>query len=253
MRKLPLALLISLATPSLLAQTAPSGVMKVLVPIFIPQPVSGALGSSWSTDTMLFVDGDAPVRIVPGCDSSGFCDPQPGVTLRLENFESSLTGSRGRFVYVQRANAGHAHLSACLHESDPANSCTPLPAVREPAFQPRIVLPFVPFGVNERDALRVYGDSAASLTVRVRIYRLDRLDPLVDETVTLVPSTAMENGFEIEPSFFAAFDLRQRWPQLQAAASVRVEIDSLDSMRGLWAFASVTNNSSEAVQVFMPD
>jgi hypothetical protein len=231
-------LLAFLITAAAQGQTGPSDFERVLIPIYLPAPVGGAFGAAWSTQTILFADATAPLRIMPGCDGSMFCDIQPRTSLFLENIDPAQTASHARFVFVARAQAEEARFSVCLRRTDTNAPCEPLPVAREADFKSRIVLPFVPLQNGTRMALRVYGLTATS--IRLRMYRLDRLDPLVDETELLVPD---------DPSTFIVLDPIGRWSQLQVAASVRIEIDSPDRV---WAFASVTNNGTQEVSVFTP-
>jgi hypothetical protein len=98
--------------------------------------------------------------------------------------------------------------------------------------------------------LRIYAFDSAATTVRLRLYRLDRIDPFVDEVVQLSEGVTAESGRPVAPAIVQILDLVGRWQQLQAAASVRVEIDALDPAARIWALASTTNRDTQAVTVF---
>ena len=231
-------------------QTTPPDFERVLVPIYLPQPISGAYGTAWTSQTILFTDTAAPLRVFPGCDGAAFCDIQPRTSFFLERPDTvTQTESRARFVYVARAQADQARFSACLRRGENDSPCEPLPIAREADFKQRIVLPFVPLQTQTRAALRVYGLTSAPRSIHLRMYRLDRIDPFVDEADVLVAGATAPDGFDPEPSHFIVLDMVSRWPPLQAAASVRIEIDSPDRV---WAFASVTSNATQEVSIFRP-
>lgn len=253
MRRAAFALLAILAVP-LVAQTTPAEFEPVLLPVFLPHPVPGAYGTSWSTMSLLFTDSARVMRIAPGCDADLiFCDIQPHVSFPLEAVSPVETPSHARFVYVDRAEAGNARFSSCLRHDDNSILCTPLPVVRERDMRARIVLPFVPLRPGVRVALRAFGATPAATQIAVRMYRLDRLDPFVDEVLTLDSGTLSNDGFDIEPSHAQVLDLVAHWPQLDAATSVRIEISTLDPGAKVWAFASVTNNVTQETSVFRPE
>jgi hypothetical protein len=244
--------LVVMAMPAV-AQTLPQDFERVLLPIFLPHPIAGAYGTSWSTMSLLFTDSPGAMRVAVGCNEDPrFCDVGPRVSFPLESVSPLDTPSHARFVWVERVQANDARFSSCLRHDDTSIACTPLPVVRESDMRVRIVLPFVPLKSNVRVALRVYGATIDATRIVLRMYRLDRLDPFVDEIVTLDSGTASNDGFHPEPSHYQVLDIVDRWPQLDAATSVRIEITAVDSNARVWAFASVTNNATQEVAVFRP-
>lgn len=254
MRRACLALLLTLLATAAVAQTPPPEFERVLLPIFLPHPIGGAYGTSWSTNSLLFTDSVNPMRVAAGCNGDPvFCDIQPRTTFPIEAVSPIDTPSHARFLHVERAQADDARFSSCLRHDDTSSVCTPLPVVREREFQPRIVLTFVPLRPNVRAALRVYGATPDATQIQLRMYRLDRLDPFVDEVVTLHPGVPSTDSFDLEPSQYAELNLVARWPQLDAAASVRIEIRTIDPNAKVWALASVTNNETQDVALFRPE
>jgi hypothetical protein len=226
---------------------------RVLLPISIPDVVQGNFGTLWTTTTFAFNDSAEPATVYPfDCDDSFAvpCAIEPRVTLHIDRRFSSTNPAT--FFYVDSDSIERMRFTSLLREvshPDQIYGAT-LPIARESDFRSRIVIPFVPLNGTFRTALRIYGFDSAATTVRLRLYRLDRIDPFVDEVVQLSEGIVSGYGHVVAPSIVQILDLVGRWPQLQAAASVRVEIDTIDPATHIWALASTTNRDTQAVTVF---
>jgi hypothetical protein len=223
-------------------------VERILLPIAFPGEIHGAFGTVWASEVLLFNDADT-VLTVDGQTLN------PRAFLNLNPPLSQALPSLGAFIYVSKNEVERARFTSLLTDRSRAeeNSGTEIPVVRERDFSNRIVLPRVPLRGDFRVALRIYGSSAAPQLARVRMYRLDRLDPFVDTTVELNGIVNVNpDPFPAYPAFFHFFELVQQFPVLEAAASVRIEIDAVNPGETLWAFASITNNTTQLVTSISP-
>ena len=221
---------------------------RILLPIAFPGEIEGAFGTRWRSEVLLFHDGSTPAEYCPQD-----CPINPRGFVNINPPRSGTLPSLGAFIYVTQPE--NMRFTALLHDSSRAddNAGTEMPVVRERDYAERIVLPRVPMRGDFRVTLRIYGQSEAPQDVRVRMYRLDRLDPFVDTNVHLEGIvTAVPNLYPGYPSFAILPDLVHTYPVLEAAASVRVEIDSTTQGAKIWAFASITNNHTQVVTTVTP-
>jgi hypothetical protein len=221
---------------------------RILLPIAFPGEIEGAFGTRWRSEVLLFHDGSTPAEYCPRD-----CPINPRGMARIEPLRSSVLPSLGAFLYVTQPE--HMRFTALLHDASRAddNAGTEMPVVRERDYAHRIVLPRVPLRGDFRVTLRIYGEGEAPQDVRVRMYRLDRLEPFVDTNVRLAGVvTAVPNPYPAHPSFAIVPDLVRTYPVLEAAASVRVELESAHPAQKIWGFASITNNHTQVVTTITP-
>jgi len=255
-------LLLLPATAMLAQERDPADYERILFPIAFEGVVPGAFGTQWQSEILVFNGASKPLELFPFCVSEVPPSPcrqaetlQPGSWTRNELRASPTLPSLGAFLYVTKDIAKDASFTSLLHDLSRTddNAGTEIPIARERDFRDRIVLPRVPLRGPFRVALRIYGQSETPSQARIRMYRLDRLDPFVDETVTLQGLvTALPVPFPSHPAFFHIFELVKTYPVLEAAASVRVEIEAIPPEARLWAFASVTNDATQVVTTISP-
>jgi hypothetical protein len=221
---------------------------RILLPIAFSGEIDGAFGTRWRSEVLLFNDGTTAAEY---CVHD--CPINPRAFVNIQPERSAALPSLGAFLYVTQPE--NLRFTALLHDASRAddNAGTEMPVVRERDYAERIVLPRVPLRGDFRVTLRIYGEGELPQDVRVRMYRLDRLDPFVDTTVHLDGIvTASPSPYPSYPSFAIVPDLVRTYPVLEAAASARVEIDSLSAGRKIWAFASITNNHTQVVTTITP-
>lgn len=208
---------------------------SMLLPIAFRGEVPGAYGTRWTTSTIVFNDGPEPVEYLVPLGPPQTLNPGASAFVTLpEPWDCQCA----LLAVTQASNVRIASLLRDVARSE-ENAGTELPVVRVQEFSNRIVLPMVLLRGPWRTALRIYGFSFPE-PVRIRLYRLDRAEPLVDELLPM---------YSHAPSYHHEFDLIARWPQLEAAASVRVELESATK---IWAFASQTNNVTQLVTTVRP-
>lgn len=185
-------------------------------------------------------------------------------------------GRPGRFLYVERSRIDDLDIN--LHLSDtsrrPVARGTQLPVVRASSFLDRTVnILGVPLGPGSRATLRIYSEeSEANGRMAIRVLentdhweglQLIRAKTLVDEVAQFDYDAASDNcgfafqcpdGVRYQPGYIEITDLSQRWPQLNAAATVkfglRIEIEPLTQGLKFWPMVSVTNDNTHEVTIY---
>ncbi len=267
-RRLPIVLAagLALAVPAA-AQTADG---RVLVPIFVRDPLPGTFGSSWITDSWITNTGSGAVEVfgvawtcfIPEC---GFLPAtvDPGVTFQ-PRYLAEEQGSRGLFLYPNATGAEQLHFALRFRDLSRQSTTwgTELPVVREREFRSGpLSLIDIPRTPGFRQVLRIYdldGVEREAL-VRVRTYRLDPehhepFDPpdsLLGETV-LPLQFAEPLGLVIyHPGYAMVADLSLLAP-LGDAERLRIEIEPATPGLKLWAFLTVIHNETQHATVITP-
>ncbi|MGA7614586.1 MAG: hypothetical protein WBX15_05330 [Thermoanaerobaculia bacterium] len=245
---------------------------KILLPLRPRGVVNGAYGSQWRTSLIVLNRSGEPVMIVPplsGCQI--LCPPEgegpptlPGVSFNpyIFTLPDTLSGE-GFFVYVDRAHA--ADVAFQLNTRDLSREAetrgTEVPVVREGEFftGTRSLLG-IPVDARFRVSLRIYdgdnSDADASATVRffeeygaqVDSGEPDRL--LLEETIPFQYPTSAESR-RAQPGYIYLPDLAMI-PELAGISTIRIDVESAQSGRHLWTFASVTNNQTQHVTLITP-
>ena len=218
----------------------PSLFERVLVPVLYNGP--GAFGSQWRTEVDLFNRTPRTLDWLP--EVSETLPPvayNTGAT--LEEVPNHLTGlvlflPRG---YDVRFGAVFRDVSR-----DASQWGTELPIVREGEFQSTIVLPNVPFDPRYRRQLRIYGIEGFSYGARVFIGEEQR-----DVGVTGPCSTRDEPCNSDQPAF-ASVDLGPAFPLLTGKQKITISAAPFDFTRKIWAFVTVTNNTTQQVTAITP-
>jgi len=216
---------------------------RLLVPVSV-HAVPGAYGSLWSTELWYRNNGNRPVAIHP----LGVSDAVPSIklTVRLPIFRRP-GHDPGGILFVSRDGSEAVQFDLRLYNlADPSATWgTKLPVVWEDEFASGVNLINVPTGNDFRAALRIYAfpdrwpDGQAA---RVRIYsHNERL--LAEAAVVLQRS----------PRYGAVLSLTDAFPEIRQVDRVRVEVQSPDGVAKLWAFVSVTSNSTQFVSIVTPE
>ena len=216
---------------------------RVLVPISTSN-VPGAYGSLWSTELWYRNNSTKPVQVFPLAVADAV--PTIGVTTRLPigDFPADAPGT---ILFVSRNGGDEVQFDLRLfNRADPTASWgTKLPVVRERELAASVSLINVPTAAAFRSTLRIYGVPDAvpgTETVRVRIY---------DDRERLLAETAVElRGW---PRYAAIGSLADTFPQLRQTDRVRILVDGATVSSRLWAFVSVTSNTTQQVAVITPE
>ena len=266
-----LAVLVSAAIPSRLdAQVAGKAYTRVLIPIVLKEPLPGLQGSMWTTELTLSNTSTVPASVYPYFVNGPFCN-ECGPPLVAPNSTLSpivpSAGSplRGTFLYIEKDHLRDIQLSLRVRDVSRTSDSwgTSLPIVREERFSDTLSIIDIPATDDFRRTLRIYGLDAADPTpVRVRLYGRNenptdatqaRQDDLLGEmTVSLM--TDASQAFLVDKLFpaFAEIQSLSGIASFGSYKKVRIDVTSLGTNRKIWAFVSVTANSTQHVTILEP-
>jgi hypothetical protein len=221
---------------------------RVLVPIFMP-PVRGPFGSEFRTLVYATNSSNRPGEraLLYGLDTTCFLalpvvGPEdarvldPGETLELQ--PDCSTGP-AIFFMVPKPTADRVTFNARVFDTSRGvlTHGTEIPIVRPNEFKNgRLVLVAVPLDERFRNTLRIYSDRPTTVTVT---YQAE---------VRTVPLQAGRTPFE--PAYAALGNFPRQTPNIEPLANVRIEAP--DGVP-IWAFVSVTNNTSQEITIVSPD
>lgn len=248
-------------------ETAEATYTQVLLPVYLDGIVDGAGGSRWATDFWLRNNGPNPVTFAPyPCPPGQACPAVIPLTTSLlpgrtyhglpQHFGEGTTNP-SRVFYLSRDGA--ARVSAGLRFADLSqgtlNGGTDLPVIREGELLTYPAQLFnVPMDPNFRVLLRVYDVAQTSSSFHVSIHRQEVGEPTLPlHSFDLRVTTPQTGPFRTEAAY-GQFDVTSllaldhvQWPE-----AVRIEIAPLTPGSRFWAFASVTNNTTNLVTLVTP-
>ncbi len=227
-----------------------TGFEPILFPIFMP-PVHGAFGSEFRTDARVWNKGPEQRLFLYGVDVrclqlNPVANPVTyPITLDFEGIETQLntdcSQSTGRVVWVRKGTSGS--LAANLRVADVSREATShgteIPVVRQSNFtSQKIALLGVPVDSNFRSTLRICSLGPITDPVNISINGLGR-------QIYLTPGRDI-----FEPAFAAVNDLvLSGLPSDQFTIRVVVVPTTVP----LWAFISVTNNTTQQITTITPN
>lgn len=234
---------------TIVKEPGPGLLERILVPLVFHGP--GAHGSLWTTDVWIRNENLYGVlsedRLFSFCHPlASPCIPQPIETGQTVHWDASqgMRAPEGVQLFVPRGSADGLHITALIRDLSRQEEAigAELPIARERDFKEG---PFsivrVPVASGFRTALRVYGTWGGTITLR---FVKENGDMLRKVSMNLrgsgqanIPPTAILN------------DLVQQYPELAGAGLIRIEISGSEP---LWAFASVTNNTTQHVTNIRP-
>lgn len=216
----------------------PSDNIRFLVPVAINS--SGAYSSSWQSELAATNENGDPVNIA-GVTIA------PGTTAVL----TPPVNNTGAFVFVPRRVAGNVTMT--LHVRDTSRDAetfgTDIPVVPETQFRSRIVLPGIPADTHFRSMLRVYGYPGL-LSKTILLLRDDTTGALLD--TELIPMHNMDAApdygqIALDP---IVSPLAADHPRVRAEIEPPQTISTPPAP--LWAFVSITNNTTQQVTTITP-
>lgn len=247
---------IAVAAVVLLAVPMFAETERVLLPIFSP-PVFGAHGSQFHTELHIGNPGPTPVTIRNLEEiCKGAC---PGIPLPEGPFELGPgqqitpndvipTGKPGRFLILEGEDVDAVSMNLRVRNisENAVDYGAEIPVVREGEFRiNEIVFYGVPSDPNFRNMLRIY--AIAPVDVLIYVEHEFVHDPLP----VRVRLTGLADILDPAYGVFTAF------PKQVGAVTVRIVADPdfvslLPIEIPLWAFISVTNNTTNAISTITP-
>ena len=224
---------------------------RILVPVLSSGP--GAFGSQWTTDVWVENANEHDVMFFRSPFQAGPCASPIGCPVPVPAGESKKIEfgqwPNGLYLYPPRGSGADLRINALVRDlSRQAEALgTEMPIVRESDFRNRVVLLNVPSDARFRVALRIYAHPGdRPVRVPVRIFRMHGSEPFVERTIDLV-----RRGDPSEPMSFTFGDILTQL-QIPSADPMWIEIGGESMISEIWAFAAITNNSTQHVTVISP-
>ena len=241
--------------------------VRVLLPIYLEQPVAGAFGSSWisefavhnSAASPYLIEWCSPATPDSGCILNLFADeeltPAETQTRLPARYPKPRNGTVGAVVYFSPEGTNppaESTLSFALRVTDLSRSATSagteLPVVRERDFRTATTnLLNVPTDPRFRLTLRLYEMSLDQASFSIRVLDQDS-NAVLGERVVSVATTAPQGALRFEPGYREVSDLGS----LVAGSHVRVEVSPLTAGSTFWTFISATNNDTQQITLVTP-
>jgi len=241
---------------------------KVLLPIALNRPVSGANGAIFETRFSLLNMSTAPVLIV-GYDQNcliSSCQPTltpPAVTFfpQLYSFSSDFSAEvPALFLRVDRNFIDSVTMQLRVQDTSRQAQTwgTTLPVVRESqALTSAAPLVDIPVEPQFRQTLRIYDfDPAPGRSVRIRMYGIDENtsrppgspDPLLLSLRRDLRTVTSGGGVNSHPGYVELNGIGSL-PELAGWRRIRIDIEPVTTGLRFWAFVSVTNNETHHITV----
>jgi hypothetical protein len=244
--------------------TAVSGYVRVLLPIYIGQPVHGAYGSLWQSQFAIHNASLDRRYTFAICSTNGGCpdlttdeelDPQQTKSALPPRFPVPANPVAGAVVWLLASGAPADNgddLAYDLRVVDLSRSAiaagTEVPVIREKAFlTSNAHLLNVPTDTRFRLALRIFEMNLDRADFDVRVFDQSTNAVLsVRRVRTVTPVSA--NGYT--PGFVEVDDLLSGVSS--PPAQVRVVIAPITTGIAFWSYVSVTNNDSQQITLVTP-
>lgn len=246
--------------------------VKILVPVFLPEPLPGAAGALWSTTFWMTNASGQHVSFylaefgpqgcqIPTCPN--FALIPPGFSFRPFVFVTPEIPAK--FMFVEKGRERDVDFSLRVQDLSRQSQTwgTEIPVVRDDEFrQDRIGLVDIPVDSGFRLMLRLYDpDFHDGGLVNVRVYAINPnlrqpngSDTLLGEGV--VPLRTLGAGVgEFFPGYAQVndLDLAAIAPGLRGAARIRLELEPVAPTTRIWGFVTVTNNETQHVTTITPN
>lgn len=261
--KRPLLILCLVLTAVSAAALPPGEYSRVLLPLYLDQPLPGALGSSWTTEFAVHNPTNREWHLEYCRFESCFLDSRSDENLTSGETQTALPErllrpepGRGIVMWFKPVGSDPVAptdaLSVQLRAKDLSrqerSAGTEIPVVREAAFRTSTVrLLSVPVDGRFRAMLRIYDVDLDQASFAVRIFD-ETTGARVSETVVVATLSRPQSArFRFDPAYAQVAELSGA-----GAQRIRVEVEPLTSGSKFWAFISITNNESQEFTVVTP-
>jgi hypothetical protein len=237
---------------------------RFLVP-FRHTPLPGAFGSLWAVDTWFHYSGTEPILFVPApyCRSgSGLCLSTVdvdvfGVALPVDNFGDGPVLFHVDSRYAAQLTFASKIRDLSRHEQ---SAGTEIPVIREDRMSAApLYLLNVPVEPGFRDMLRIYAlPEVDDPEVEVSYY--ERLDEFYVDNASHVPlrtervrlrTFAPIGEHRLDPSL-AEISGIEALPEIAGKNALWIEVKPITPGLRIWAFVSITNNTTQQVTLVTP-
>ena len=210
---------------------------RVLLPILLP-PIAGSFDSRFETSLSLGDTAGADIPVFQLGGATPILNAGQGGPFASTAFD----GNPGRIVFIPKGSFDH--LAASLRVADTSraeeSAGTRIPVVPERDFRSDIIMLLdIPGNDAFRYTLRIYSLDPGS-TVLVSYIDSESKVVLRRDTVSLVDPIDLYH-----PGYAAVTNIHPR-------VSIRVTIEPLTLGKRIWAFMSITNNTTQQITVVAP-
>lgn len=263
MKRLALLLSLILAVTAF-ADTNPY--TRVLVPIYLEHPVSGAFGSVWTTQFSVHNGGTTESDIEwcsPRADTvclaflPGDAALFPGETQHtLPAFLPLPTGATpGRVLYLLPADDSNVAFNLRVADTSRSaeNAGAEIPVVREKDFLTSTArLLNVPVDTGFRFTLRLYSLESSPANYAIRLYDENTNALVATFTKHIVPPPT--GLLQFEPGYVEinGDSIGHSAAIVPRTTALRIEVEPLTQGSAFWAFVAVTNNDTQQLTVVTP-
>jgi hypothetical protein len=280
-------LILSLAAGAQAQERNPANYVRFLLPVIGSS--AGANGARWEATLWLRNDGDHPVDIFPLTPDCFCCSnclrlrAYPALLPNQDGFRTHaglpepfgpwLAGGPGVFLYVERLGASRLSANLEVGDSSRETTRTTLPIVPETDFVAgRRSIIAIPLTLTSRITVRAYQlEPRAASQIAVRVYEFGpaavgayqfRSGKLLAEAALTFerdphdecPQPIVCPAVPYHPGYMQISDVAATMPQILTNASVthqlRIEFEPADPAELYWPIVTVTDNLTNAVQIF---
>jgi hypothetical protein len=258
MRNILFSILLSaIAIP--LSAEPPFPYIRMLLPIYLEQPVPGAFGSLWQTQFAIH-NASARSYTIEWCPEDGCqldlradedLEPNETQTALPARYPKPASGAAGTVVYLfsnprpQDPNDVSFQLRVSDLSRSATSAGTEIPIVRETSFKTEAFdILGVPVDPRFRLVFRLFEMNLDRARFTVRVF--DQATNALISATLLTTSTPPQTLFRFQPGF-----AEMAIPDV-TAGTVRLEIEPLTKGAASWAYVSVTNNESQQVTLVTP-
>ena len=235
---------------------------RYLLPVYVPTPAEGALGSRWETEVIISNVGSTPVHVgnltwpCGGLLCFDVAIPA-GVSVPLVFRSLTQTGIPSRFLDIER---GSRDVAVQLRVRDVSRAETnwgsEVPVIKADALPPSVHLTAIPLHIGYRHMLRVYDASRTVTAARVHVYdvnpnfREQFLHAEPDRHLRTF-DLSLFRGAGDQPNYGEYADLAALAAESEHDV-IRITIEPLNGAPRMWAMVTVTNNVTQQITNITP-
>jgi hypothetical protein len=271
-RLLAVLLLLVIVTPAQAQFNPDPDYERVLVPVFFFGGGQG--GAKWFTSFDMVTLGNGFNLATPALreeQSCAFCPCELKAhveEMKAETICGQFEHPFGLLLWVPRSvdkDAVHTSLRVAdrSREGDRAGAQIPVVWERDLYADPFVLLD-VKTEPRYRSAIRLYDAFQYPSDIVLRFYDMEEFrkgtrEMLFEDVVRVERATTTPGRFPVRPAFLMIGDIVTKWPRLASSESVAIEVvgTSLSVSppqydRRFYAFASITNNTTNEVTIVSP-
>lgn len=264
MKRFLLSLVLTFFAFSAFAQV-PTYRHRLLLPIYLDQPVHGAFNSLWTTQLSM-MNTSSDEAYIERCANEVCLTVltsdevlRPGETQHvLPEFTPPPSGGPGRVLnFLSFGNDVFDQIAFNLRVADISRSAesagTEVPVIRERDFRTSTTrLLNVPVNASFRITFRLYSLNTSPADYTIRVFDENAGSLLGTKTVHIVTPTWGIGRSVLDPGYFESDLAALVTAGTTLPAAVRIEVTPLTAGAQFWDFVAITNNSTQEFTLVTP-